>query len=198
MKRPNSSPIGRRPFHVAGGLVLPLAALLGPYWAAQGLAALATLTFWSGEVVRFSNPTFNRWLLGWAGYVFKEHETFRPTGSTYLLSASLVVLLFFDRPVALLALFFLALSDPVAGVVGQAWGRKQFFGKSWEGGVASFLTGLGVGAALNPFLPGLSLLLVVVGAGTAAVAELLPLRLDDNITVPLFSAGAMALVRAWS
>src|SRR3990172_2081765 len=107
MRRPtNSSPIGRRPFHVAGGLVLPLAALLGPYWAATALAALATLFFWGGEVARFLSPSLNRWLLGWAGYVFKEHETFRPTGTTYLVSASLVVLLFFDRPVALLALFF--------------------------------------------------------------------------------------------
>jgi len=42
------------------------------------------------------------------------------------------------------------------------------------------------------------LVVLLAGAAVASFAELLPLPIDDNFTIPLAAGLAMALVLAWS
>jgi uncharacterized protein (TIGR00297 family) len=116
------------------------------------------------------------------------------------------------RPIALLllALIFsghltvvaaawggMGLADVMAGIVGERWGQRPLLfncDKSWAGffGFVGFGS-LGVFVLLlwtSPWMPTLKTLEIAVAAGfVGALVESLPIRLDDNITVPVVSAG---------
>ena len=79
------------------------------------LSGLALLV----ETARVRLPTLNRLLVQRLRILLKETEDRRVTGATYIAISALVAFLIFDKPVAIMALFFLALGDPVAALVGQ-------------------------------------------------------------------------------
>ena len=126
------------------------------------------------------------------------------TGATYLMVSSAIVLNLFPFPVSSLALLFVALGDPIAGVVGSTIGRVRvpikLFGnskiKTVEGSAAFFITSLLVGITFWSQGLLVSVWPVVLGAVTATLIEGLPTRVDDNLTVPLGSAFVMWTV--WS
>jgi len=67
--------------------------------------------------------------------ILKVEERVRPTGTSYLLLASVVVFLLFEKHVAMMSLLFLSLGDLAATVVGDWFGKWRAFGKSLEGSV---------------------------------------------------------------
>ncbi|MGH7274167.1 MAG: hypothetical protein ACREIQ_06915, partial [Nitrospiria bacterium] len=59
-------------------------------------------------------------------------------------------------------------------------------------GLAAFFVGAMVsGMILRGFWPGLSMPVFAIGALTGAVVECLPLKVDDNLILPLTAALAM-------
>jgi dolichol kinase len=97
----------------------------------------------------------------------------------------------FPKTLALIAIYTLAIADPLSALVGITWGRRHLVpGKSVEGSLAFFVATAAVTA-------GVLRLTTIVAAGPIAVAsvaiglaggvfEMLPLRLDDHLTIPLF------------
>ena len=185
--------------------LLPLGALILAHPVVIGLAAGATAFLVTGEVARRASPTLNQLFLTHLAVLLKSGEKRQITGATYLSAASLIALTLFSKEVAALALFFLALGDPAAALVGSRYGRLRislpaFFvrtrrqSKSLEGTLTFLLVALGLATALwgakvfDTYWP------AALGALVAAVVEFLPLPADDNLSVPLASAGVMALV----
>ena len=151
---------------------------------ASGLTLLA-------ELARFRFPTLNRILVGWFKPLLKDTEDRQITGATYIAVSALACFLVFDESIAVVALFFLALGDPVAALVGSRMGGFRVFGKSPLGTLAFVAVAIGVAGILSAvnvvsFHWGL-----VVGAVVAALVELAPSPLDDNLTIPLISGAAM-------
>jgi len=191
---PIPSPLWRHLFHATVGSVLPLAGLFAPkdgMLLATGILTAVSLTL---ELARFRYSPLNRLLVHWLSPLLKEGEDRHLTGSTYLLIASFIAFLFFDRSVAVSALLFLALGDPAAAWVGKRMPGLRVWGKS-PGGTAAFVAvalvtvAVLVGARVVPYHWSL-----LVGAGVAGLVELAPLRLDDNLTIPLLSGAAMHLM----
>jgi len=148
--------------------------------------------------MRLAHRPFNCWLLSHVGLLFKPQEHFEVTGSTYLLLASWLTFALFPQPVALTALLFLAWGDPAAAAVGERWGSLRLWrGKSLQGSLAFAATSLGLGLALQSFT-GLGREVILAGGLVAALTELLTFRVDDNLTIPLMSAGSMTLAGALS
>ena len=113
----------------------------------------------------------------------------------------MVVILFFPKPIVLLSVAFLALGDPVAAVVGTLYGRHKLIGKkSLEGALANFALSWLAVFFIAMFYFQLSpikvLTLAWVGAFISMVAELLPLPVDDNFTIPVASALLLTLANA--
>jgi len=80
-----------------------------------------------------------------------------------------------------------------------AWfGRKteilRLEDKSLLGTVAMFLAGVSIAAILWISPINTSLGLLVLGSPTAAINEVLPLGLDDNLTIPIVSGSVMTLL----
>ena len=125
---------------------------------------------------------------------FKQRERNEITGLTYGFLAATIAVFAFEKEIVVLALTFLAVGDPVAASIGRRDPKYRAFGKSLIGTLAFTLTAAGAGsiASLHPDIT--LQWWLVAGAATAAIAELLPLPIDDNITVPLAAAGLMTLV----
>jgi len=152
------------------------------------LTGLAVLV----EAARLRAPGLNGMLVRWLRPLLKETEVRRLTGATYIAFSALVAFLVFDESVAIVALFFLSIGDPVAAIVGSRVGGVRIWGKSPVGSVAFFVVALASAGALHgagqvPWHGGG----LAVGAAVAALVELTPLFIDDNLTIPLAAGAAM-------
>ncbi len=157
----------------------------------MGVLALIS---WGLDLLRFRMAGLNQLFLRWLAPLLKQTEDRKITGASYMLAAALIAFLAFDRQVAVLALFFLALGDPAAALVGSRMPGPRLYGKS-PGGTAAF-AGVSMLVVLALSLTGgvdyhWSLL---VGGVVAALVELAPLPVDDNLTIPLASGAVMQLL----
>jgi dolichol kinase len=121
------------------------------------------------------------------GRVLREEEKPNLMGSTYFLFSTILTLLLFPKPIAIASLLILILSDTAAALVGKGIGRIRIFGKTLEGSAAFFLVSLLI-VWLYPNLNRFSGTLAALG-GT--VIELLPIRLNDNLSIPLVTGAIM-------
>ncbi len=191
----------RRIFHLAAALLVPAAALILGYKPAFYLAAVGAAALAAVECVRLLVPAVNRRVVLWVGPLMKPRERRSPTAASHLAIASLLVLFLFGTPIATLALVFVALGDPVAGIVGTRYGRLRVRlvgsrpgSKSVEGTLAFFAVSLAAAAVLWAAGAHDMLWIAAVGAATAALVEFTPIPLEDNFTVPLASAFVMWLL----
>ena len=81
----------------------------------------------------------------------------------------------------------------LATVIGEKFGRRIVFNKSLEGSLACLVLCLVIGIVMSRISSAMVLPVAIVGAVSATVVELLPIPIDDNLTIPLFSAGMMTL-----
>ena len=182
---------GRRLWHIVGGLFFPALAFVVSrqtiLWSLTAVVALAILL----EIVRFALPGFNPWMARHLPILLKEQESHRPTGSTYLVIASLITFWLFPQGVAIVALVFLALGDPAAAFVGERLGRWRFRGKSLEGSLAFLVICLVSGMFLIRVGTDVTIIQILFGAIAASLVEMLPVPVDDNLSIPLVAATAM-------
>ena len=183
----------RRVFHLLAGSSIPVGILFLPRdlveWGLIGASVMVVLF----ELARGLAPSMNELAVRRLPF-FKDSERRQVTGATYMTLSATFIVFVFDKEVAVLALLFLSVGDPFAALIGVRDHRTRVFGKSLAGAVAftSAAIGAGVLASLHPDVP--LAWWVVPGAVVAAAAELAPLPVDDNITVPLAASVAMALL----
>lgn len=123
--------------------------------------------------------------------LFRAEEQFKESGMTPYAIAILLTLITFPKTIAMIAIYTLAIADPLSALVGITWGQRRIVpGKSLEGSAAFFAATAAITAAVlrttTVVAAGpIALAAVVIGIA-GAVLEMLPLRLDDNLTIPLF------------
>ena len=183
----------RRLFHALTGLGIIALALLLSRFALIILLGTMTIILLAVELVRRKSPEVNKWVISWFGWLMRDEESQRLTGTSYFLVATAVLFSVFPREIAILALAFLTLGDPVAAIVGRRFGGRKLGGKTILGSLACFVSCLVAGFALSWVAP-LTPVQILTGSACAALAEAVPLPVNDNLTIPLFSAGAMTLV----
>lgn len=187
------SKLWRRLWHLVGGSFFHVLASFIPTSTLFISLGAVTALFIAWEIARFTFPNMNQWMVTYFGVILKKEERFRPTGSTYLLLSSIAVFVLFDRYVAITSVLFLSIGDFMAAVIGEKFGRRRMFDKSLEGSFACLVSCLLIGLVMSRINQVLVLPAVIVGAISATLVELLPIPIDDNLTIPLFSAGIMTL-----
>ena len=112
------------------------------------------------------------------------------TGATWLFIGSTLTVAIFPKEIAVISLIYMCIGDTVAGLVGRKFGKMKFYDKTIEGSLAGLIVCL-----LSGYLVQISLPLIVVfsGAFAAMFIELLPISIDDNISVPLFAGTIMII-----
>jgi acyl phosphate:glycerol-3-phosphate acyltransferase len=189
------SPIARAFIHASLGVVIAgVLLLMGKNLVAAVLFPVAAC-FLGLEWLRFRKLAFNRWLVKQLALFMRIEEETRLTGAFYYLTGTAVTVLVFPREISVTAILFLAFGDPVAALVGGKWGRKWVWGKSLEGNLACLVVCILVGIISVSFQPDLSIWVTITGAFFAAVFEALPLRVNDNITIPIGAAAMMLALK---
>ncbi len=184
----------RETLHFTAGTAIGLALLFlprTPMLITLGVLAALSIIF---EASRFVSPLLNRWFLTNFSLVARREEENKVTGTTYFLIASFAVALAFPKPIAVAAILFLALGDPIASVVGKWKGKTRLWGKSLEGHLACLVVCLIIGLVLWQTIPGLSLTMAIAGVVAATVFQAFNLPLNDNLTITLGSAIVMRIV----
>ena len=75
------------------------------------------------ETARHLNPKVNDWVCKWFKPVMRECEKDKINSAIFYMFSLLVVYAIFPLPITILSLLFLAVGDPVAGVVGVKFGK---------------------------------------------------------------------------
>ena len=187
--------IGRKIYHISGGLILiGLYARLGrPAGLALLIAVFAFAT--SLDIARLRIPTFNSFIYRYFPKFIRESERDRLTGTPWYMLGILCAAAFYDVPVAAYAVAFLACGDVAATTVGEKWGTIKISGvKSLQGTIAFIVAATVSGAVINYFFFPVSPLVFIAGAAVAAGVELLPVNLNDNLTIPIIAGGIMLIM----
>jgi len=134
-------------------------------------------------------------------HIFRAEEQLKESAGVPYIMALLLTILTFPKPIALCAILTLAISDPLSAIIGIKYGRHKWAaGKSIEGSAAffisSFVISLSVLLHFTEVYWGWVLLLSLSSSIIISAFELIPLRVDDNLTIPLFTAFALWILGA--
>lgn len=169
----------RKTIHIAGGLGAITLRWL-PWWLAAAVALAAVI---------------GNWLLlhKIVGRRVARHEQGWDVGIVlYPLAVALLIVVFRDNlAIAAIAWVILAFGDGFATIAGRAirgpripWNRD----KSWSGFAAFIAAGLFGALAMGAWMEYGNAWAILLAVVAAAVVESLPLRVDDNLTVPATAA----------
>lgn len=179
----------RKTTHLAGFFIPLLYIVLDKstmMFIAGAFAGIAVIV----EFLKWVSESFRELFFRFFEFILRRHERKGAiTGATYYIISTFLCIVFFDKHIAIVSIFFIVLGDTAAALVGKAWGRIKLIGsKSLEGSIACFI----VCAVISLFW--IDPVVGLTGAFVATLAELLPLRIDDNLTVPLISGAVMQLM----
>jgi uncharacterized protein (TIGR00297 family) len=177
---------------------------------------LPYLAWWQAAVFAAAVVLFNLFVLPRIGgqRLYRSSDFARgfPAGILlYPISVLLLILLFPSRPdIAAAAWGILAFGDGMATIAGRAMGGRPIpwnREKTWVGSAALFAFGTVAGVGLawwcnDAILPRPPMWFwlgaPVAAALTAAAAESVPVRLDDNVRVPAAAAGTLWIASLFS
>ena len=184
--------LGRRFFHLTNGVAVATAyALFFTHQQLVHLFGTIACVAYIADRIRIHYPEALA-RLPWLNRVFfRAEERWKESAMIPYAIAVLLTILTFPKPIAMIAIYTLGIADPLAAVVGIRWGRREVVpDRSVEGMTAFLLATLAVAATVLTFtttapwtsVAGVAILIAVA----ASLFELVPLRIDDNLTNPLF------------
>jgi glycerol-3-phosphate acyltransferase PlsY len=122
--------------------------------------------------------------------MLRSHElSGKFTGATWVLIGAWFTILIFPKPIAIMALVFMSVGDTTAGIIGMQFGNIKIGSKTLEGSLSGLMICILTGW-LFPIVP---ITVGIVGSVSAMVVELLPLTIDDNVSIPITSGTIMIL-----
>jgi dolichol kinase len=173
--------LARKAIHLAS-VSAALAAYFLPRDVALVLFCAVALAAAAVEVARSRLPAARYFFLRRTRRLLRGNERRGLSGATYMAIGYLIAFVAFPTTVAVAAMLYNGVGDAAAAVFGKRWGRhRTSWGKSWEGALAGFAANFVAGLAV----PGVSLVPALLGGAIAALIEILPLPLNDNLTVTL-------------
>ena len=180
----------RKAIHLFTNSLIPLAYLflnIPRIWMAI-LICIASVVF----VMIDFRRTRSGWLSKIFGKLFngmlRSHELEgKLTGASYVLIGSFISIAIFPKEIAVLALLFTAIGDSAAALYGRKFGKLRIWNKTLEGSIAGLIACL----IITLFFPQIPNIIKFSGAFAAMFIELLPIKIDDNLRIPLFAGFVM-------
>jgi len=192
--------IERKTFHIAGVLVpMTHQFLLGIGWSNEAciqLCAIITFVGWVCDLARLYFPVVAR---NWPGRsILREKERGQLTGGCYFSLGCTLTIAISPPSIAMASILFLVLGDMSAAIIGVSFGGETVAlklgregKKSMEGSFAMFCICFVIGLTIFAEVH-LGEYPIFFGALAATITELYePLRLNDNLTIPVISSIAM-------
>ena len=192
-----SAELLRKGLHL-GALAIPLGMLHIDRTPALFALGVITIAAFSMDLARARFPAVASLVHGLFGKLMRPREIPRPenavviNGSTWVLAGSFLLLLIFPERIAAFVLVIFLVGDAAAGVVGRKYGRRSWrISDHTVEGTAAFLA---VSLPASFFMPGIEPWIGISAAIFASAAEILPGPFNDNLQVPLATAGIVTLL----
>ncbi len=193
MKNQIRSELFRKSIHLLGFLVPLISITLGVIVAIAFVISLSVV-YAISEYSRLrgrSVPIITA-VTNMAMRVDKEKQTRFIAAPLFLASGILSTLLIFPAPINYAAIAVVTLGDGSASIVGRLYGRNKIpfsNGKTVEGTAAGMICAF-VGASLF-----VSPTMALIAASIGMIVEFLPLRINDNMTVPLLAGLSIMIIQ---
>ena len=180
----------RKTIHLFTNSLIPLVYLflkIPRFWMA---VLLGIVSF--GIVIIDLGRTRYSWISKIFGKLFnrmlRSHELDgKLTGATYVFIGAFISVAIFPKEIAVLALLFTAIGDTAAALYGRKFGKIRIWNKTLEGSIVGLITCF----IIVLFFPQIPNIVKFSGAFAAMFIELLPIKIDDNLRIPIFSGFAM-------
>lgn len=183
----------RRLFHMGSGVTVAFIYnfLLTHQQAVSILGTIACVLY-IVEQVRINYPEFSGNFEQYSKYLLRAEEQLKESAGIPFVMGLLLTILSFPKPVAVVAILTLAVADPLSALIGIRFGRIKIVAHKSLEGSGAFFAGCFAATALVflGYAPSTAtaLGLAFFVAFTVGVFEMVPIRLDDNLTIPLFTA----------
>ena len=180
----------RRVFHAVNGTVVVLALTVFHLEVSTVVAFLGVVVGFAVvlDALRLFDPKLNVLFFRTFSSLASPREARKIASSTWYALSAFLVLMFLPQTYAVSGILVLALADPAASVVGQRWGTTPFLAGTVRGSTAFLLVAFLALLLFVPWKPAL------VTAVVTAVVEAAPIKLDDNLIVPITVAGVLLLI----
>lgn len=187
--------LGRRLSHMSMGLITcTLYGLFLDHHHAVSILGTGACLFYIFEQVRINYPEYSEKFAYVLRFVYRAEEQLKESAAIPYVIATLLTILIFPKVVAISAILTLAIADPLSAIIGIKYGKHRIVpNKSLEGSAAFFSACFlcifvvfslaqvgGTMASLFAYS--------VISAFLCSCVEMLPLRIDDNLTIPIFTS----------
>ena len=190
MKQLEVSEFSRKIFHLLN-MVIPL---IHVYFIEDRVEMLIFLSFmliicFFIEVLRTRYFILHKFFKEYLHFMMRDSEKEGEiTGATWVFAGSLFTIMLIPKPFCIVALFFLAVGDTFAALVGINYPFLKIGRKTLSGSVACFITCCIIGLL---FSHSLNTSTIVFGAFIATLTELSSMKINDNLSIPIFSGISM-------
>jgi len=198
LKFRNDLHLARKVWHCGMGVSMALIYAIGlPKVLSVLLLAAALAFFLTAEYARLKFPKLNAFAIRVMGPLMRTSEVNRISGTPFYIGSVLLSVAIFPKAIAVLSILFLAIGDPISSIFGILWGD---LGPRFSNGKSLIGTAAGMGICcvitfiylLCIHVPPFSSLLIALAGGLAGGgAEMIPLEIDDNFSIPLVSGLAL-------
>jgi dolichol kinase len=196
--------LGRRVFHLVNGVATATAyALLFTHEQVVRIFGTIACVVYIVDRVRIAYPDVVARRAPWVNrFLLRAEEEVREAAMTPFAIAVLLTILTVPKRAALVAIYTLAIADPLAAIVGIRFGRRRVtHNRTVEGSCAFFAATVTIAAVVLHWgdnAPPRAVGGAALAIGLIALAcELMPLRIDDNLTIPIVVGLTTWLVCAW-
>ncbi|MBW3003922.1 hypothetical protein KY328_01690 [Candidatus Woesearchaeota archaeon] len=174
------------------GLIFPVLYFFVDVEWVLGVVGVFLVLFIVFDVYRLKNRNFNRKVFKKYDYLLKDSEREGVTSATWFLVATLLVVLFFPKNIAIIAVLFSVFGNVAAMFAGRLYGKFSLGYKNVEGSIGMLIVCVVIG--LIAFFSGfIELGIMLVGAFAATLTELFTPGKYDNLTVAVVAALIMSL-----
>lgn len=183
----------RRLFHMGSGITVAfIYNFLLTHQQAVSILGTITCVLYIVEQVRINYPEFAGNFEQYSKYLLRAEEQLKESAGIPFVMGLLLTILSFPKPVAVVAILTLAVADPLSALIGIRFGRIRIVAHKSIEGSSAFFIGCFLATVLV-FLGYTQSTATIFGLGffvafTVSVFEMIPIRLDDNLTIPLFTA----------
>ena len=152
------------------------------------LASCLILCFFI-EIYRKINQKISIFFSNWFEFMMRDSEKKGEiTGATWVFVGALFTILLVPDPYNIISLLFLSFGDTFAAIIGMKFPYIKLGRKTLSGSIAGFFACLAIGLVID--LP-IAYEIIIFGAFTAMLIEILPLAVNDNVSIPIFSGLSM-------
>ena len=190
MKQLEVSEFSRKIFHLLN-MVIPL---IHVYFIEDRMGMLIFLSLmliicFFIEVLRTRYFILHKFFKKYLHFMMRDSEKEGEiTGATWVFAGSLFTIMLIPKPFCIVALFFLAVGDTFAALVGMNYPFLKIGRKTLSGSVACFITCCIIGLL---FSHSLNTPTIMFGAFIATLTELSSMKINDNLSIPIFSGISM-------